>query len=289
MKKSIILSAIIAAVGLSCFGQQSVVGNYSFTKAVGENWFEFDYDCVMLLKSEFNENYPQGDVTVPSEVKIDGNLLPVAQVMTSAFNWMTLGQQLILPESVEVVSNLDVTCNATISFSEPSIKCLGGFAFGGTTLKDEIQLPNVEAVQWNAFQQCKVNKIQFGPELFLLGYAAFLDSPVSEIEFEDGGTSSLDISCGAFFMANNIRELVLPKRPILRLGGAFVSSCDNLTRVVFPDMPEYTYTNSSFDDFTMIVSPMGVMIEKCPLLTEVVCLSNNPPQWTDVEDRKSVV
>ena len=283
MKKSTFISAILAIICIPIYGQQSVVGNYVYSEAVGENWFSFDYDCAMLLKSDFKENYPEGDVTAPSEVEIDGNVLPVAQVMTSAFNWMAPGQRLILPECVEVVSNLDVSCNATISFSEQSIKCLGGYAFGGATLKEEIQLPNVGAVQWNAFQQCNVNRIIFGPELFLLGYAAFQDSPVSEILFDDGATESLNISCGAFYLVNNIRELVLPKRPKLRLGGAFVSNCASLQRMVFPDMPEYIYTNSSYDDFTMKAPPVGEMIEKCPSLAEVVCLSNTPPQWADVD------
>ncbi|MDE7025811.1 MAG: leucine-rich repeat domain-containing protein, partial [Paramuribaculum sp.] len=135
-----------------------------------------------------------------------------------------------------------------------------------------------------------VKKLTLGSNLSAVGYLAFLNSDITELEFEDGNhTSFFNERCpflsSKAFVGMKIKELKLPKWQDMNISDCVVSGCTELERVVFPDVPYIRYAyNSTYAYISSMWGIYGYFFMDCPKLKEVVCLGAEPLEINDLED-----
>ena len=256
---------------------------YRITKSAS-NFYSFDTAQAELIGNDFNEEYPSEEIIIPNQITVNSISYPVGGVRLEAFSWIKKYQKLTLPSSVKVISNYNLMpFEGAIEFPE-SVESLEGDLFADATIKTDLYLPKIKHITWRVFNNSNVEKIILGASLSLIGSYAFGYSSLKEITFEEGEQNTLQLSSSSFSAVNNIKELKIPKRNKLSISDGFVSSCDNLERVVFPDVNEIDCTSSACHDLAMIRRPCGILIVNCPNFKDVVCLGSVPPEIIGIDD-----
>lgn len=256
---------------------------YDITKSAS-NWYKFDTAQAELIGNDFNGGYPDGEVNIPSQITVNSLNYPVGAVRLEAFNWINKNQKLILPNSVKVISNyFNETFQGYIEFPE-TIESLEGELFSYSTIESDLYLPNIKYITWRVFNRSNVEKIHLGSSIELIGSSAFAFSSLKELKFDDGKQNSLSLSRSSFWAVKNIKELKIPKRQKLHLSDGFMSECDNLERVVIPDMDVIDCKAAACHDVAMLARPCGMLISGCEKLAEIVCLGSVPPELTGIDE-----
>ena len=235
---------------------------------------------------------PWGDIVIKDHVILDGEIYDVDELSISI---RYSGQKVILPNTIKSV--ISIGNGAKVENISESLENIFHEGLAGTELPEYVEMPSIKIIGRMAFAATKgVRKIMFGPNMSVIGIHAFLGSEVSEITFEEGvyndyalGGSPF-ISNNAIICADNIKELKLPKWNNLTLGDCFVGWCENLERVVFPDLysVRYGYCIEYSDRLIMDmdIPVYGYFFKDCPKLKEIVCMGETPIEITNIDNFK---
>lgn len=288
MKKFLTLLIIMATVSnMVAQSQQYSIDGFTYRLAADGHFSltKIDYKHAQLIDCDIEVYNTAAAVSIPSRITINDIEYPVAVVCTNAFTWMNENQELKIPASVEILfADTWPEGIRKASFIESSIRCIGGHALRGWEISTDLNLSNIQTILWNAFYESNVEKIRLGPSIEVIGSSAFAFSSLKELTFDDGKQNSLSLSQSSFWAVKNIKELKIPKRQKLHLSDGFMSECDNLERVVIPDMDMIDCEAAACHDVAMLARPCGMLISGCEKLTEIVCLGSVPPELTGIDD-----
>ncbi len=279
-----IITIMLAVVAFGAFAQESRV------VIDGVEYIVWKNDHALASLTGNSSDCPEDDISIKESVIINGK----TYVVTGLDLFACGGRRLFLPESITEILGLG---GAKVDKLPESLELIFHRALSCAELPEEVTLPAIKTVGAYALSELKgVRKIRFGSNLSLLGACAFLGSDVSEIVFDDGAHTEYSfrgypcISNHAFSYSNNLRELKLPKWEDMVLGDCIADFCDNLERVVFPDVPsiEYGYCED-FSDATGMIRDypvFGYFFKDCPKLKEIVCLGETPMEIANIDNFK---
>ncbi len=233
----------------------------------------------------------ENDVIIENKVTIDGIVYPVTQVwnLDISSEWINVS----LPESITKISGR--MFHADIQYIPENLTDISSDGLSVTRLPEKLCLSSIENIGPNTFVGTeRIKKIIIGAKLNALGEGAFIDSEVEVIEFEDRADSELNyvsfIADGAFYYASNLKELKFPKWVDVEYGDCAVLSCENLERVIFPDVPTIKYGyHKRYTDVMLedrYVPIYGYLFRDCPKLKEIVCMGETPARITNIENFK---
>jgi hypothetical protein len=233
----------------------------------------------------------EGDIVIRDYVESDGSSYPVTVV--GDIKVQSPGQKLCMPETIR-----EIWCGmapVTIDVLPDGLEHVSVYALSAAYLPQEIYLPSIKDLAPFSFNGnvYGVENIRIGSDLNALGEYAFIYSNVKNIEFEDGvcgDTQPRLFSNYAFSGINNIEELKLPKYEGLKLGDCVVQWCENLKRVIFPDVRQYVYgycSRYSIEEYMIMYVPVyGYFFKDCPKLKEIVCMGEIPIEITNIDNFK---
>lgn len=238
------------------------------------------------------------DITIPSHVTIGGKEYDVIATGKNSLGKITNGATVTLPPTIKWIGAGSLWAkreemntggfSPTVIYDEAYIKLpetivvIEANCFSGLQSKQSVYLPNVSVLDCYALFEFTVAKLKLGSKLTATREYAI--PHVKELAFEEGDEEALkwDTQGITYFCSNSIcyadlKEFRLPRWENLKLGDGSISSCDNLERVVFPDIKILTYDFGV--DYIGVITPgfRGIFIEHCPKLSEVVCLGVTPP------------
>lgn len=276
-----IIAMLCAMVALSALAQEPglVIDGLRYILRGGE---------FVAVKGLYSDA-PAGDVIIKDYVEIDGNTYPVSVI---EFITDADGRKIIIPQTVkEIRGRLE---GAILDGLPVSLEACGFEAFTDVNLPETVNLPQSKDIGPDSFKGAKgVKKIILGHNLERLGAYAFWGTEISEVIFEDGGQengTSHCISNMAVYGMSRLKEIKLPKWSNLELGDCVIRGCENLERVIFPDIPtiEYGYClyYSGFDIMNRNVPVYGYLFKDCPKLKEIVCLGETPVEITNIDNFK---
>ncbi len=278
MKKVFTLMCLMIAIN-ACPAEKSVdIDGLKYSLRGGE---------FVVVSDNSDTELPPGDIIIKDYVEIDGVTYPVSVIECIA---SAEGRKVIIPQTVkEVWTGLR---GAVLDELPSSLEACRVFAFTESTLPEAVSLPSIKDLGPNSFMTAKgVKKITLGPDICSFGAYAFSGTEISEIVFKDGEQSDFAFisNWGISFMPY-LEELKLPKWGNLTLGDCAVAACENLKRVIFPDVQsiEYGYCQYYSDLAIMMrdVPVYGFFFCGCPKLKEIVCLGETPIEITDIDNFK---
>ena len=186
VKKILMVLAVMATVvvmfSLTAFAED--YGNFSYTPVKPENEGEFEpYNVINSYNS--SDDSTETVVEIPAEIED----VPVTQIAASAFNGRETLTEVIIPDSIKIISNA---------------------AFANCkNLKIVIIPDSVEYIGDSAFQGCDaLEYVVFGNGLKTVGSLAFKDC--KSLKALDMGKSVEAIGNGAFFGCVSLKNVVVP-------------------------------------------------------------------------------
>lgn len=174
MKKLLMTITVAVAVmvlfSLTAFAED--YGNFSYTPVTPEVEGEFEpYNIIT--------GYNAGDdatdtvIVIPSEIED----VPVTQIAASAFNGKSTLTEVIIPDTVEIISNAAfINCTSLkIAVIPDSVKIIGDSAFQGCTSLEYVVIgEGVEQIGGLAFKGCTaLSKLDLGNTVKKIGNGAF--------------------------------------------------------------------------------------------------------------------
>ena len=244
--------------------------------------FDNEYAKVSLVEEI------KGDIVIKEYVDIDGKTYPVAVIGDVIGEE---GQKIVLPSTAKKIWG----CfgSATISVLPEGIDEIWEDNFRDVNLPEEINLPSIERLGPRVFMEAKgIKRVNIGNKLYALGADVFTGTEISEINFADRVQQAGDkfISNFAFGFMDGIKELKLPEWNGLVYGDCFAHECENLERIVFPDVATIKYGyNKYYANITLMgpsVPVYGYFFRDCPKLKEIVCLGETPIEITNIDNFK---
>ncbi len=230
----------------------------------------------------------KGDIVIKEYVDIDGKTYPVAVIGDVIGEE---GQKIALPSTAKKIWGCFGP--ATVSVFPEGIEEIFDSNFKETTLPEEINLPSIKCLGPRAFMGAKgIQRVNIGSKLQALGADVFAGTEISEINFEYGMQPDTDgyFSNFAFQYMAKLKEFKLPKWDKYTYADCFACECENLERIVFPDVAaiEYEY-NLLYANITLMgpsVPVYGYFFKDCPKLKEIVCLGETPIEITNIDNFK---
>lgn len=205
-----------------------------------------DIDC----RSEHTRIYLPVNVYLDLyEMKVDFNLYPensTTNFVERSGSFYYVGDS--DAKSVSVPSN--VTSITQYSFYgmteleevkfEGSLESIGNGAFQGCTSLASISIPNgVTSIGSSAFSGCTSLEHIFIPNsVTYIDANAFFRSGLKTVEFEAGGTSSLDLSKHQIFSGTSIESIEFPARTTV-IGAGTLNGCNSLKELTFEESDSY--------------------------------------------------
>ena len=248
---------------------------------------------------------PENDIIIPPTVNFNSKILQVKKLAEGALDWTKYHKvkSIILPEGITSLETCAIgepmvndEYRRTVSVDLPeSIEYLYNSCLSSIVLKEQLNLPNIRSVGPMALADSPIKRLTLGSNLSSVGRMAFMESDIEELIFEDGNHTDFFngmnpyLSNGAFH-GMKIKELKLPKWENMAIGDCVATSCNELERVVFPDIPyfEYGYNFYCYQNVTSIVGVYDYFFRDCPKLNEIVCLGTEPPIILGLEDFASI-
>ena len=190
----------------------------------------------------------QGEVTIPSEVAIEGKTLKVVTVAEEAFLDCKDLSKVTIPEGVETIEECAfASCEKLPSLQLPQgLKVIGEQAFAWCYALSSVNIPaNVESIGYDAFQNCNALKKfevaagngHFSAEggvLFNYDKTALLCYPLGlSAESYDIPTTVKSIGACAFY-GNGKLKTVNIQDGVTAIGQSAFSGCSVLEKVVVP-------------------------------------------------------
>ena len=201
----------------------------------------------------------QGEVTIPSEVTIEGKTLKVVTVAEEAFLDCTDLSKVNISEGVETIEeSAFASCEKLPSLQLPqSLKVIGEHSFAWCGALTSVNIPvNVESIGYDAFQDCrKLEKFEVavgnghfsevGGVLFNNDKTALLCYPMGlSAESYDIPAGVKSIGACAFY-GNGILKTVNILDGVTAIGESAFSGCSVLEKVVVPKgvttIEQYTF------------------------------------------------
>ena len=278
MKKIITMLCAIASLNVLAEQKTVVVDGVSYE--IHDNY---------AVATTDRDNSPEGDIVVKDYIELDGISYPVTKI---GIGVSYEGQNVVLPNTIVDIYSV---CSAKLDHMPESVENIYLMALWNVELPSETRLPAIKDISPEAFVETKgVKKIIIGSQLKALGEGAFADSEVEVVEFEDRLDSELKqssfISDAAFYYASNLKELKFPKWADVEYGDCAVLSCENLERVIFPDVPTIKYGYHKRYTNVMLegryVPIYGYLFRDCPKLKEIVCMGETPARITNIDNFK---
>ncbi len=225
-----------------------------------ENWVSckvgtLDWSCQKIEGTETCKIKPankadvQKEVTIPSEVTIDGKTLKVVTVAEDAFSDDC--KELIkvtIPEGVETIEeSAFASCEKLPSLQLPqSLKVIGEHSFAWCGALTSVNIPeNVESIGYDAFQDCsELKKFEVAAEnghfseaggvLFNKDKTALLCYPMGlSAESYDIPAGVKSIGACAFYGNGKLKSVNIPAE-VTAIGASAFSGCIILEKVVVP-------------------------------------------------------
>ena len=305
MKKMILaLSAALAVTG-NAYAQNGtgayIDGIYYESYIDQQNGNEY----AAVAYNTYPDGYPETDIIIPKTVTINGKTLEVKRISAGALDWVVYKniRHIALPDGIISIDECAIgspTPNEeyarTVSVDLPeSIETLYDACLCSTIIKEDLNLPNIRSIGPMTLSDTPIKKLTLGGNLSAVGWLAFSGADIEELIFEDDNHTDYFFGLKPFlsngaFDGMKIKELKLPKWENMAIGDCVATSCNELERVVFPDIPyfEYGYNFYCYQNVTSIVGVYGYFFRDCPKLNEIVCLGTEPPIILGLEDFASI-
>lgn len=255
-----------------------------------------------VIRNEDEESVPiSGEVVIPSHVTINGKDYEVIATGKNSLGSLADGARVILPSTIKIIGKNSIWAKYEIEWTNTSIAIYFDDAyvklpesvmvveencFYGMKVDEQIYLPNLCVMDYEAM--CYINnakKLTFGPNLTTMRDYAIPNA--DELVFEDGNEDALKwddthsanhtyIGTGAI-SDSSVKEIKLPKWENLTLYDRAISCCENLERVIFPDIKTINYGFHLTLNDAMSKPFWGIFFDHCTNLKEVVCMGSIPP------------
>lgn len=174
MKKLLMTITVAVAVmvlfSLTAFAED--YGNFSYTPVTPEVEGEFE-PYIIIDRYNAGDDATETVVVVPSEIED----VPVTQIAASAFDGKNTLTEVIIPDSVEVISNAAfINCTALkVAVIPDSVKVIGDSAFQGCSALEYVVIGDgVKSIGSLAFKNCTaLSKLDLGNSVEVINNGAF--------------------------------------------------------------------------------------------------------------------
>ena len=162
--------AVVVLFSLTAFAED--YGNFSYTPVTPEVEGEFEPYIII-------DRYNAGDDSTDTVVVIPDAIedVPVTQIAASAFNGKNKLTEVIIPDSVEIISNAAfINCTSLkVAIIPDSVKLIGDSAFQGCTALEYVVIGDgVKSIGNLAFKNCTaLSKLDLGNGVEVINNGAF--------------------------------------------------------------------------------------------------------------------
>ena len=178
------------------------------------------------------------DITIPSEIEVDGDKYTVAVIGDNAFSECTDLKSVIIPSSVTSIGNHAFnSCEnlASITFADGSqLTSIGNYAFYQCTNLTSIAIPNkVTSIGEGAFKSCnKLTSVTIPDNVTSIGESAFYGCEgLTEVKLNKENSQLKTIGLTAFSSCNKLTNITIPDS-VIEIGRGAFSSCSALTEII---------------------------------------------------------
>ena len=212
-------------------------------------------------------NKYEGDITIPSSIKVNDTEYSVTSVGNSAFEDCISLTSITIPNSVTSIGMCAFRhCRSLTSITIPnSVTSIGGDAFYGCSSLTSIIIPNsVTSIGYYAFRNCSgLQSITIPNSVtIILDYAFSGCSSLTSIIIPNTVTS---IGEGAFYKCINLTSVTIPNS-VTSIGREAFYGCSGLISVTIPNsVKEISY----------------LAFSECPKLENVYCYAES---FSDISD-----
>ena len=208
-----------------------------------------------------------GDITIPSEVTIDGNKFTVSRIGEKAFYECTGLTSVVIPNSVTTIGSYAYSCTGLTSVTIPNgVISIGHFAFYSCSGLASIAIPNSVTTIGNvAFGNTSWYNKQPNGILYLdnccLGYKG--DKPTETLSLKEG---TRVVAGMAFSSCTGLTNITIPNS-VTNIGTYAFSGCSGLTSVtslnpVPPICESYVFSNLNTQNILLTVPTESVSLYK---------------------------
>lgn len=252
--------------------------------------------CYRFLDDNYSESYAlvsnfdspeesfekyQGVVSIPASVTFNDTEYPVWSVYIKAFENCEKLTEVVLSEGMSMLHYRSFANCGEIKINFPqSIEDIGVYAFQNTIITnspDFSHIPFIGGSICAALPEMSTVYISAKNERLLDSF--FAESNIEKIIFEETDYT-LENTLHLYpyvFSHTKLKEVRLPSRPMMLYLEMFYND-DSIERIVFTDLEGRTMKTSPSYEHPLKYNK-DQLIENCPNLKEVVCLSPNPPEF----------
>lgn len=231
---------------ISCLDYDIIVNGIYFLK-------RNDQEASVVSKDNKRNSY-SGDVVIPEEVSLNGDVLSVTAIADNAFQYCSNLTTVTIPNSVTSIGSWSFAKSGVKSITIPnSVTHIGCYAFSESSLHNITLSENLTEIKNGTFCACSLNSITIPNKVTCIGDSAFfmcrnlksiaIPNSVTRIGLMSFCYSSLgsvnipnsvtEIGTMAF-AASNLRSVTLPDSITILNEGIF-SLCTDLADIVIPN------------------------------------------------------
>ena len=231
---------------ISCLDYDLIVNGIYFLKIN-------DQEASVVSKDNKRNSY-RGDVVIPEEVSLNGDVLSVTAIADRAFQSCSNLTTVTIPNSVSTIGARSFAKSGVKSITIPnSVTKIGSYAFSESSLNNITLSDNLTEIKNGTFWACSLNSITIPNKVTCIGDSAFfmcrnlksiaIPNSVTRIglmSFTYASLGSVNIPNSVTeidtmaFAATDLKSVTLPDSITIISEGVF-SLCTNLENIVIPN------------------------------------------------------
>jgi len=213
--------------------------------------------CAVTNHGDNYNGIYNGDITIPSEVTINGRTLSVISIEQEAFSYCDGLTSVVIPNSVtEIGTRAFRYCYGLTSVTiSNSVTEIGAETFAGCTGLTSVTIPNsVTKIGQNAFSYCTgLTSVSIPNSVTEILFGAFYDCT---------GLTSVDIPNSVTYLdgftnCTGLTSVTIPNS-VTKIGGSAFSNCTGLTSVTIPNSVTYLDGFTNCTGLTSVTIPNSV-------------------------------